>query len=559
MRFYHFSGFDPLRPYALSKHQVGTMRIQLEDQFEVALLCDRYAAQVLDAGHREATASPYRYGYTATGVPLDDYSRRVYADALAESERADQLTPDVDKSRTEEQLPDPFAANASTSFERWLASPASLDGPPTLSRYLGAVYDDRPDIAWHFSEDSGPNVEGFVDWMRMHGRSIGGALPEYVPAPIAPSGPRPVDLEEGVNLVGYLRAEDGIGSVARSVLDVLRKAGIAVSPRTCTATRSRQTAGGDILDDARVTYDTTIASVNADQFPLLPQQLGGLLPVASSTIGIWAWEVEVFPEWMARSEVLVDEVWTYSRHAAAAIEAACTVPVHVFAPPVYVPAEVDAVDPAEVGLTDDFTFLFCCDLASGFERKNPLAVVRGFRRAFSPGAGPRLVIKTVNGGAAPAAWARLQLAAEGRSDIAIRDGYESTERQRALMTAADCYVSLHRAEGYGLTLAEAMAVGRPVIGTGYSGNLEFMTDDTSELVPYEMTRVPFGCVPYPANALWAEPDTDAAAQAMQRLASDPASAARLGARARAHMTRRHTAAARVDFVRTRLHELRTNR
>jgi glycosyltransferase involved in cell wall biosynthesis len=127
------------------------------------------------------------------------------------------------------------------------------------------------------------------------------------------------------------------------------------------------------------------------------------------------------------------------------------------------------------------------------------------------------------------------------------------------MTAADCYVSLHRAEGYGLTLAEAMAVGRPVIGTAYSGNLEFMTDDTSELVPFEMTRIPFGCVPYPTTACWAEPDIDVAAQAMRRLASDPAAAARLGARARAHMTRRHTAAARVDFVRTRLQELRTNR
>jgi glycosyltransferase involved in cell wall biosynthesis len=212
-----------------------------------------------------------------------------------------------------------------------------------------------------------------------------------------------------------------------------------------------------------------------------------------------------------------------------------------------------------VGLTDDFTFLFCFDIASGFERKNPLAVVNAFCRAFAPGAGPRLVIKTVNGGMAPASWARLQTAVEGRADIEIRDGYETADRQRALTTAADCYVSLHRAEGYGLTLAEAMAVGLPVIGTGYSGNLEFMTDETSVLIPYERKRIPFGCLPYPANAYWAEPDVDAAADAMRTMASDPAAAAALGARARAHMTRRHTAAARVDFVRSRLQELRTNR
>jgi glycosyltransferase involved in cell wall biosynthesis len=447
-----------------------------------------------------------------------------------------------------------------TAFERWLASPDPDDESTTISRYLRAVYEDRPDIAAHFPDLSGPGGTEYVDWMRMHGRGIAGALPEYVPAPVATSAPRPSDLDEGVNLVGYLRAEDGIGSVARSVFDVLRRADVRVSPRTCTATRSRQSADfEENLDDVRVTYDTTITCVNADQFPLLSQQLGGLLPVASHAIGVWAWEVEVFPEWMARSEVLVDEIWTYSHHAAAAIEAACTVPVHVFAPPVFVPSDIDAIDRAEVGITDDFTFLFCFDLASGFERKNPLAVVQAFCRAFAPGDGPRLLIKTVNGSSAPSAWARVQAAVEGRVDIEVRDGYQSSDRQRALMTAADCYVSLHRAEGYGLTLAEAMAVGRPVIGTGYSGNLEFMTDDTSVMVPFEMKRIPFGCPPYPPTALWAEPDIDEAAQAMRNMAADPASAARLGARARAHMTRRHTAAARVDFVRTRLQELRTNR
>ena len=131
--------------------------------------------------------------------------------------------------------------------------------------------------------------------------------------------------------------------------------------------------------------------------------------------------------------------------------------------------------------------------------------------------------------------------------------------QRALIAAADCYVSLHRAEGYGLTLAEAMAAGRPVIGTAYSGNLEFMTDDTAVMVPYELVRVPFGCDPYPPTAHWAEPDIAAAAESMRVLAADPAAAATLGARARAHIARRHTATSRVDFVRTRLQELRSSR
>jgi len=250
LRFFHFSGFDPLRPYALSKHQVGTMRIQLEDHFEVAHLCDRYAAQVLAAGHRETVAAAYRYGFTAMGVPLDDRSRRVYADALEKLEAEDQPG-DPNFGAAAATLPDPFDPAQAPAFERWLDTPDPEADSPSVSRYLRAVYQDRPDIAQHFPDLRGADGTEFVDWMRMHGRSIGGALPEYVPAPLARPTPRPSDLDEGVNLVGYLRAEDGIGSVARSLLDVLREADVPVSPRTCTATRSRQSAADDYLCERR--------------------------------------------------------------------------------------------------------------------------------------------------------------------------------------------------------------------------------------------------------------------------------------------------------------------
>jgi glycosyltransferase involved in cell wall biosynthesis len=104
-----------------------------------------------------------------------------------------------------------------------------------------------------------------------------------------------------------------------------------------------------------------------------------------------------------------------------------------------------------------------------------------------------------------------------------------------------------------------MAAGRPVIGTGYSGNLEFMNADNAMLVPYELARVPFGCRPYPPTAFWAEPDLDAAAHAMRTVASDPRAAADLGATARAYIADGFSVDAKVDFVRARLHELRSSR
>ncbi len=550
LRFMHYSGFDPLRPYLLSKYQGDKPRILLEDHFEIAHLCYRYATRLFAAGHLEASSMAYRFGYTSQGMRIDGRMRRLYADALMAAEAHGASSP----------LPNPFTPEGAELFEDWLNAPAPTAPPSRVSRYLRAIYDERSDLSDHFGDLAGPGGEEYLEWSRRHGRAQAGVPAECVPRPATPWRARPRGLKEGVNLIGYLRAEDGVGAVARATLEVCRRAGSAVSIRTCTETGSRQSA---TIDDARpdvhITYDTTIACINADQFPLLGDQLREQMPVAVSTVGIWAWEVEVFPRWMANSAAFVDEIWTYSAHGAAAIATACSVPVYVFAPPISVPESIGRVDRAALGITDDFTFLTCFDFGSVFERKNPLGVIEAFKRAFAPGAGPRLVIKSVNGNAVPRELARMQVAAEGRADIEIRDGYEIEARQRALTAACDCYVSLHRAEGYGLVLAESMAAGKPVIATAYSGNLEFMTPETSVLVPYELERIPVGCGPYPPTASWAEPDLEAAALAMRELAADPAAAAGLGARAHEHITRHHTAEARVGFVRERLEALRSNR
>ena len=129
------------------------------------------------------------------------------------------------------------------------------------------------------------------------------------------------------------------------------------------------------------------------------------------------------------------------------------------------------------------------------------------------------------------------------------------------MAACDCYVSLHRSEGFGLTMAEAMAHGKPVIATGYSGNLDFMTESTSRLVPYRLVEIPTGVDPYPPGAEWADPDVEVAAAAMRELSGDPDGARELGRRGREHVAEVLSPERTAAFVASRLGtiwELRAN-
>ena len=166
-------------------------------------------------------------------------------------------------------------------------------------------------------------------------------------------------------------------------------------------------------------------------------------------------------------------------------------------------------------LPEDFLFLFSFDYLSVFERKNPLAVVEAFARAFDPGDGAMLVIKCINGdtirSTTNGCWPRPRAA----PDIQIIDRYLTPREKDALTAACDCYVSLHRSEGFGLTMAEAMYLGKPVIATAYSGNLDFMTAENSLLVDTGSCRSAPARAPYPAEGEWAEPDVDRAAGLMR--------------------------------------------
>jgi glycosyltransferase involved in cell wall biosynthesis len=247
---------------------------------------------------------------------------------------------------------------------------------------------------------------------------------------------------------------------------------------------------------------------------------------------------------------LFDEIWAISQFSATSLRGRIDKPVHVF-PLTIAPPEETEHSPHPAMPSDRFVFLFMFDYLSVFERKNPLAIIEAFSKAFTPDEGPVLVLKSVNGDIKRLDRERVRLAAADRPDVVLIEDYVTKGEANALMARADAYVSLHRSEGFGLTMAEAMAMGKPVIATGYSGNLDFMTEENSFLVSHGFSEVPTGCEPYPPGSKWAEPDVGEAAQLMRQLVDDPDLAARKAAIAAADITRTHGLPVAVSFVRQR--------
>jgi glycosyltransferase involved in cell wall biosynthesis len=347
----------------------------------------------------------------------------------------------------------------------------------------------------------------------------------------------------GVNVIGYHDAPTGLGAVARLIVQALQAASVPhATVRVTEGVRPPWRAPPSLP------YDANLVCVNADMLPRVVQSLGHEAFDARATIGFWWWEVDRFPPHLAWAAQLLDEVWVGSDHVRHAVAPLVRRPVHVVPIPVPV-GDADASNGAP-GHKGRFSFLFAFNYASVFERKNPLGAIEAFARAFAPGEAA-LVIKTAGGALFPDEVARLTRAAAEHPDVVVIDGSLAADEYRALTESANAYVSLHRAEGFGLTIAEAMALGKPAIATAYSGNLEFMSPDNSYLVPYTLTPVSEG-TPYPADAQWADPDLDVAASQLRAVYDDREEATRRGQEGRRTLATTRSFSVAGQFIADRL-------
>jgi glycosyltransferase involved in cell wall biosynthesis len=550
LRFFHFSGYDPRRPDELSRYQ---NRIALRTDAALSRICDEYGAELLEAGFEEAIAWSYGWSEAADGLKLEQITRSLFRQGVESGRFAENV----------------FAAPGAARFAEYLAAAIYDGGGAPVSRLATAFWKTRPDLRKAYPDIEGKDAAGYLDWIRRFGNETGlstelllggerskGGDPEneatHAQAPPEPS----TEASAGVNLVGYLSSERGVGEAARQVRAALESGDIPTVEVDAPAEPREIQRVLPGLSTAEHPYDFNLLCVNADMLPTIAAALGPQFFAGRTSAGLWFWEVSSFPaQWHAAFRNL-DEVWVASEFVAEALRPVAPIPVRTIRVPV-APVNPAEASRAELGMPEGFTFLFVFDYRSVFRRKNPLGLVEAFARAFEVGEGPSLVIKSIFGEQFSRQREQLAEAVASRPDIHLIEDNLSAAEKNAMVTACDCYVSLHRSEGLGLTMAEAMYFGKPVIATAYSGNLDFMTTENSFLVPASLTKIGPDANPYPADGEWADPDLDRAAELMREAFIDPAAAEERGRRAASDIRLTHSPEGAAAWIEARLSEART--
>ena len=402
-------------------------------------------------------------------------------------------------------------------------------------------------LSWQKRFPAGPTSTGkqeFLAWLRREFPGYAAfasesALDAAVPAaeemllhpPNGSSTNGRRELPRGVNILSHFSYPSGIQQAALFAKRALELADFRVSCRDVSAFPCF-----DVEDRAPFlgleVFPVTIINVSPQPYFSVAYERGGLLRRSGVyRIAYWAWELDAIPEEWMELTPLLDCIWAPTQFVADAFRKRMPLPVHEVLPGVEL-GEIEPVAKADLGIpAGNYVFMFMFDMCSQMVRKNPLAVIEAFRRAFGPREKATLVVKVSRGRSHPEAFAQLEEAARAAGVILV-DEVLSRARAYGLIEMCDCFISLHRAEGFGLCLAEAMLMGKPAIGTNYSGNLAFMHPGNSLLVDYELTEIASDNPIYKAGNHWAEPSIEHAASQMRYCFDHRAAAAELGARGR---------------------------
>lgn len=342
----------------------------------------------------------------------------------------------------------------------------------------------------------------------------------------------------GINLIGYLAAELGLGEAARSLARACVAVQIpysAVDVGFQSQNLQRDTAVLDQAVPQRFAID--LMYVNADQTAATAAYLQAKELQARYRIGYWHWEQPQLPTSALGAFAHVDEVWVPSTFVQDAVAPYAPVPV------VKIPHAISftpspGLSRSQFGLPPDkLLVLVMYDFHSYQYRKNPQAALQAFRQCASQRTDVALVIKTINGQQHAQAQQQLRESVVDISNIIFIDEFFTRQQTWDLQACCDILLSLHRAEGFGLAPAEMMYLGKPVVATGWSANMDFMTADNSFPVRYQLQPLQQAVGVYPAGQLWADADTDHAAWCLSRLLDDATLRHAIGTQAAADIRR----------------------
>ena len=497
LRFFHFSGFDPFNPEKLSKHQD---RFHPMDVRNIPELLSFYGQHLLAYGHKDYRNIPLQQALVGNGFVCDTVVRHAFR--LAENRN-------ISFSFNNDGNNDPFFT--------WLTG---LELGSRWPRYVHALLSLRPDVAASYSDYEDRHAEDLMRWIITDGieqMRLSKDLLQHIgllrgngvlPGPIA------------VNYIGYLRSEMGVGEASRGYVKALRGAGVDVSlmdvSHLTIYDNSDNSLGiqGNPEDMPPASHRINLFHINADALPGVLDYLGKDVLDGRYNIGLWAWESEIFPEsWHDRFAYL-DEIWVGSSFMANAIAPYASCPVIVM--PYVIEPHAALPDRQRWQIGESHTaFLFAFDYLSVGSRKNPQAVIAAFRDAFPTASNVCLVLKTLSAHHHPKAHNDLRELCAGDPRILVVDSTLARADFHVLVASCDAFVSLHRLEGYGLGIAEAMAERKIVIATAYGGNTDYMHSGNSFCIPYERVILEEDQGPYAKGTPWAEPDIKAAARAMR--------------------------------------------
>jgi glycosyltransferase involved in cell wall biosynthesis len=526
--FFHYSGFNPRNLSQLSNYTEAFRDPHIGQDLEA--LMQHYADRLLVNEHGSIPAGLYAYGKFRSGTVVTDFVRDTF--------RQNHLT---------------WSGNPFDTYEEYLSLPVAerWRGPAAacITNLMAILRDNQPWLKETFEPAQPEGAKGFVNWFVKYGEELVGD-----PRLVEPAAERFGDLskprrrpplrrspaEPDIDVIGYLRLTLGLGEAGRLILRSLAASGLNARglETSLNSSSSRSDDSCESLLVEKSLAPIQLFCINAEQIGYVIDHLGDALRPDSYRIMTPFWELSNLPTACLSAFDLVDEVWAPTRFIQTMLMRSIDKPV------VRMPLTLEFEPPPRIERSrfnlpkDQFLFFFAFDYFSFLERKNPQAVIEAFKRAFrrkGQELPAMLVLKTLNAEIAQAQSQTLRDSLRENPDVILIEQTLPREATLALIAACDAVVSLHRSEGLGLLIAEAMVLGKPAISTDYSATTELVSPETGYPVDYKLIPVKDGDYPFHEGQHWADADVDHAAWQMREVFSGGDNVARKVSAARAHI------------------------